>query len=735
MDSLKVYVSWDGDSIGQRVGRATISDDVEEVRRVDQAIQAGNDVWRNWALAQGGSIVEIGGDEGRVEVPASALADLPQICETYKTAVDATVSVGLGRKLSESAKALLAAKLRGKNRIVLYDQTVEQTLAQAEQKPEDQKIAEEYLDKPVSGAPTAELFEKGEKKVCKTPGCGKPVEKYGKTGVKSAHCADCNKRADVVIESLDKAEGAGKGVTHAQAPSRQRVDHEEAEVAHAGDRKPIVTETSADVRNHLARAHGAAAAQEKRDRAAAARKSGDLEALRGQVAASLQAMQRQLPVMAQLKSAYPSTYQAVVGLMQSVIKMGQEIQKADDALEKAEDPEPAEPTELQAWAASWGEPLVKFQNTIEFPGLGIERRTDTPVVHTNQQHATRLGLIGAAVRRKWEAENTIGDNPKAIAHRLAAPAMIGGHRAASQKQMKAAAGRRTASPGSIGMVAPSGGGASPSFTISTEMMGKVKAKGVAASNFDPKEEASTVMHENFHHVVNRIDEKYGQGAGKAVVGWLAHQIPKPHLSMILNFATRHFKYKITNPNLREESIALLHNYLNNPTLRRSFQNNWRVQAERAAGKLMTPEESASHDRATDQMMKQAYHGIRRAAAALTPDQLKQIVAQRSGQSYGWTKAEIAEIDKGLLEETEDETGEPGTAPPELDKAAMPPHAKAHRSAPLPVGTTHNGEVKIQKPDGHEAWHSVRAGQVQSLTPDAPLQGANSYPVSSRNPGG
>lgn len=679
MDPLKVYVSWDGDAIGQRVGRATISDDVEEVRRVDQAIQAGNEIWRNWALAQGGSIVEIGGDEGRVEVPASALADLPQICETYKTAVDATVSVGLGRKLSESAKALMAAKLRGKNRVVLYDQSVEQTLAEVKEKPEQQKIAEEYLNE------------------------------------------------------FKKADGAGKGVTHAAAPSRQHVDHEEGEVATAGDRKPIETETSADVRDHLARAHGAAAAQEKKDRAAAARQSGDLDALRSQVAASLQAMQQQLPVMAQLKSAYPSTYQAVVGLMQSVIKMGQEIQKADDALEKAEDLEPAEPTELEAWAETWHDPLAKMQNTIEFPGLGVERRPDTPTVHTNQQHATRLGLIGATVRRKWQQENTVGDDPRAIAHRIAAPAMLGGHRAGTQKQMQTAMKRRSASPGDAGQVAPSGGGARPSFVLSTEMMdrSKGKSKAMAASNFDPKEEAATVKHEDFHHVINRIDERYGQGAGKAAAGWLVHQIPKEHLSLLLNFGTRHFKYKLTNPAIYEETVALLHNYLNNPTLRRSFQNNRRVQTELANGKAMTPEESAAHARTIDQMMKQAYHGVRRAAASLTPERLQQIVKQRS--SYGWTKAELAEIDKGLLSETEREPDEAPAKPPVLDKGAMATHAP-ERMVSLPVGTTHNGKIKVQHADGSSSWKGVRAGMVQALEADAPGVGQNSHPVSSREPG-
>jgi hypothetical protein len=273
MDSFNVFVSWDGDSIGQRVGRATLSDDVEEVRKVDQAIQAGNEVWRGWALSHGGSVVEIGGDEGRIQVPADALDELPGVCETYKTAVDATVSVGVGKKLSESAKALLAAKIRGKNRVVLYSKDVEKELAEVKDKPEEKKVAEEYLDEPANGAPTAELFEKAEGRITHEEMTAGRSDKIPKAKVPAGLCGSlypghpavyCGRPLGhdagpkgtehryVGAKDFEKAEGEGKGVTHAKAPNRQRVDHEEGEVAKDGAKKPIVPETSADVRNHLA---------------------------------------------------------------------------------------------------------------------------------------------------------------------------------------------------------------------------------------------------------------------------------------------------------------------------------------------------------------------------------------------------------------------------------------------------------------------------------------------------
>ena len=56
---MLVYVTWDGDKIGRMVGRARLADDVAEVRRVDRAINAGNELWRSYALKHGGSVIEI----------------------------------------------------------------------------------------------------------------------------------------------------------------------------------------------------------------------------------------------------------------------------------------------------------------------------------------------------------------------------------------------------------------------------------------------------------------------------------------------------------------------------------------------------------------------------------------------------------------------------------------------------------------------------------------------------
>lgn len=141
------YVSVDGDGIGAAVGIASLADDVAEIRRISNAIDSGNAIWKAWVLANGGEVIGIGGDECRLRVPASKLGDIPSIRDQYESAVGATCTVGVGRRLTEADKSLLAGKLLGKDRVVVYSEEVEKIVAEAKQPTEQEKIAHEYLNK------------------------------------------------------------------------------------------------------------------------------------------------------------------------------------------------------------------------------------------------------------------------------------------------------------------------------------------------------------------------------------------------------------------------------------------------------------------------------------------------------------------------------------------------------------------------------------------------------------
>ncbi len=124
-------VSVDGDDCGSRIGRAILSNQLNELHEISDRIKLGNEVVERWSANHGGKTISSGGDQGTFEVPHEALEMLEQLMRDYQFVSGLTMSVGVGKTLSESGKALLAAKFRGKNRIVYYDFSVENDLEKA----------------------------------------------------------------------------------------------------------------------------------------------------------------------------------------------------------------------------------------------------------------------------------------------------------------------------------------------------------------------------------------------------------------------------------------------------------------------------------------------------------------------------------------------------------------------------------------------------------------------------
>ena len=145
----KIYISFDGDKVGHLVGMASLRDDVPELSRISQAIEKGNELIKSWAITSGGQVISMGGDEARLWVYSDHLEDLENIREKYHNLVGATVSVGVGLKISEADKALLYAKLHGGDKIVFYTPEIEQEIEKVkdDHESEEDKIFKEYLDK------------------------------------------------------------------------------------------------------------------------------------------------------------------------------------------------------------------------------------------------------------------------------------------------------------------------------------------------------------------------------------------------------------------------------------------------------------------------------------------------------------------------------------------------------------------------------------------------------------
>lgn len=124
----QIYVSIDGDGIGNMVARAEENDDERLLSEVSTRINSGQDVLANWALMFAGKVIEAGGDEGLVKVPGSALAQVEQLREQYRQATGATCTAGVGKKISQATKARMLGKLTGKNKTVVFDESTEREL-------------------------------------------------------------------------------------------------------------------------------------------------------------------------------------------------------------------------------------------------------------------------------------------------------------------------------------------------------------------------------------------------------------------------------------------------------------------------------------------------------------------------------------------------------------------------------------------------------------------------------
>jgi hypothetical protein len=331
---VNVFICWDGDHIGRQVGRAVLSDNVEEVRRVDQAINAGNELWRSFALRAGGSIIEIGGDEGRIEVSAEHLTGVPAIARQYGDTVGATVSVGVAVRMSESAKALLVAKLRGGNQTVVWDEGMQAEIDNATANPqtEKDKLSDEYLNKALDTAPGTA------------------------TG------------------------GAGPAPSSAIQPPKQPklAPIDPPEQTHAAD----------DFESQL---HDLAQKQGMQDDVDEAQGESNMDDVRNKVVETLMTVRQQLPLIQQLQQTAPEIYASIIGLVQGLIALGREVTGSDVGASAATAADATAPDDGTAPVDDdAGEPTAKAWKDVECKDCG-KLRGYNPKCDGCQKHKALTG--------------------------------------------------------------------------------------------------------------------------------------------------------------------------------------------------------------------------------------------------------------------------------------------------------------------------------------------------------
>jgi hypothetical protein len=183
------YVTMDGDGIGNQVARAQYTDDEAKVKEVSLRIESGKELFVQWGIVYGGVVIEVGGDEGQVRVPSTALDHIEEFRANYKKQVGATVTVGVGRTISESIQARELGKLRGKNQVVYFDENTEKELelrlqTKGDQSPEKKLAESGVLDKKPDETPQVKMGQQ--------PSAPKrPMPKYG---VPDGHFAENQKK-------------------------------------------------------------------------------------------------------------------------------------------------------------------------------------------------------------------------------------------------------------------------------------------------------------------------------------------------------------------------------------------------------------------------------------------------------------------------------------------------------------------------------------------------------------
>lgn len=139
-----VYISWDGDGIGNKIAQAEERNDEDALASMSQRIESGQQAVRDFITQNQGMTIQSGGDEGLGKINSNLISQLENLRKLYKKATGATLTIGIGDKISECTKARMLGKLSGKDQIVYFDENTEKEieLRNQEDNPEAKKLAQ-----------------------------------------------------------------------------------------------------------------------------------------------------------------------------------------------------------------------------------------------------------------------------------------------------------------------------------------------------------------------------------------------------------------------------------------------------------------------------------------------------------------------------------------------------------------------------------------------------------------
>lgn len=262
---MQAFVAWSADDIDMDAKLRTQADDAEGLRRLQQQIDLSDEIWKSFCLSCDGAPVSAGNGLGVIQVPVSELKAIPALQQQYGKSLNSKVSIGIGMRLDEAQKAREVAKNRGKDEIVFYSPEIEQELSGEEKEDILGNVAEDMAKAEATPEPLAPMH--------------------------------------------------GGPTTPEKVPEHSQAEALKEEIG--GDPPPPeMTHAAAGLEEKM---HQFAQAQDKKDQA---QQHVDAhQDLKKEIAAVLQRVKEQVPILGQLKQSAPDSYQVIMDLVQSVIKM------------------------------------------------------------------------------------------------------------------------------------------------------------------------------------------------------------------------------------------------------------------------------------------------------------------------------------------------------------------------------------------------------------------------------
>ena len=335
---MNIYLAY-GSMADHDIKTQALQNRPEEAKRYTNDVERANRIMESWLLAHGGILTGYQDGIGMAAIDPQFLTELPKVREQYEEAVNGAIArIGIGKDLREALNAYKVAQTRSGDRaIVLWTPDLTDELSDPKLSPDDSEQKREEFEE-------------------ETPiNFDTPTPRDGLS------------KSEAML--LEKAAGFG-----AEPPAG------EATKITQGKGDPMGAQPSAPASMSGPPSFSAPSAdqgQPGQQPAAQGQPQDDSEAIKKAVIQALKDIRAQTPLFEKLKEVKPEAYEAVMGLVEIMLKLAKKfVQTQNGVVQKSEE--------------DFGEPLAKGYKTKEeipvgapcgIPGCGAPWHPSSGGIH------------------------------------------------------------------------------------------------------------------------------------------------------------------------------------------------------------------------------------------------------------------------------------------------------------------------------------------------------------------